>query len=204
MEQNNYFKFTLNYKGNVLVERIFDADYYNQATRYSIKLQEWNKQIISDFRALLSSYDKDLNFDICGYDLSKCLKDLLKFNNDPKISEMATLDKKTYNEGFSYTLFINNNIIIEREFNLYNFNINSLFSTNLIELVDEWVYRIKDKIKNNDQNQMWEEYDLMNHYGLSLKDVRELPEENRKKMVYKIMKKIEGFNKVDTLIEEIQ
>lgn len=202
MEQKNYFKFVFKYKGNSLVEKIFDADQYNQATRYSIKLQEWNKQIISDFRDILGKNTKELNFEMCGYDLSKNLKNALKFQNNSKINELATLERKNQNDGFSYGLYMNNNIIIERDFSVLNFNINSIFSTDLVSMIDEWVFRIQDRIKTQDQNQMWEEYDLMNHYDLTLKEVRELPEENRRKMVYKIMKKIESFNKVEETVAQ--
>ena len=207
----NYFKFTLAYNKQPLIERIFDADCYNQSVRYVVKLQDLSKQIRNDFINVLSKNNKFLSFDMNGYDLNETFKKILKNGNllDKKNHEnysenltkenliyfLSKLDKQETITGFSYTLYINNNIIIERDFNVDNFNVNSLFSTNLIVVFNNWVSKIEDRIKKNDINLMWGDYDILNEFNLTAKEIRELSEDDRRNKLYHIHKKHQSLLK---------
>jgi hypothetical protein len=196
----NHFKFTISYNKQPFIERYFDADCYNHIVRYSIKIQDWNKQIISDLREVMSKNTKELS-NINEYDLSKTVKDYVKFKNNQMITNLASLERKQPQHGFSYTLYINNNTIIERDFSIYDFNVASLFSSDLINVVTEWIFRIQSRIKKNDEQQMWDDYDLINEYNLTSKEVRELSEDERKRKLYSIYRKHEAL--VKSINEEV-
>ncbi len=196
----NEFKFAISYNKQPFVERYFDADCYNHIVRYSIKIQDWNKQIIGDLRDVLSKNTKELS-NINEYDINKMLKGFLKFKNNQTINNLASLERKQPQYGFTYTLFINNNTIIERDFSIYDFNVASLLSSDLINVVNEWVYRIQDRIKKNDEQQMWDDYDLIKEYNLTSKVVRDLSEDERKRKLYSISRKHEAL--VKSITEEV-
>ncbi len=204
MNTNN-FKFSLSYNKQPLIERLFDADCYNQAVRYSIRIQDLSKQITSDFRDTLAKPTKDLSFELNGYELNKVLKSIIQFKNNEQILTLSELDKTQVNPGFSYKLSINNNTIIEREFSVYNFNLSSVFSTNILQLVNEWVYRIQNRIKATDELQMWEDYDLIAEYNITSKEVRELSDVDRRNKLYYIQKKHETIIKlIDAPIQTVE
>jgi hypothetical protein len=225
----NYFKFSLSYAKQPLIERIFDADCYNQSVRYGVRLQDWAKQIRNELVSNLCKNTKDLTFNLNEYQLNDTLKKIISTNknltkkysdyystNKPKLSKdnvVYHLTKLNTNEnisGFSYTLYINNNIVIEREFSVENFNVESLFSVELINYINNLVNKIKERIKNNDNNQMWDDFDIIKEYNLTSKEVRELSEEDRKSKLYFIKKKynslmkfIESTENIVTEIEEV-
>lgn len=51
---NNYFKFSISYKGNILSERIFDADCYNTIVRQTVNIKELVPEIRKVLQKILS------------------------------------------------------------------------------------------------------------------------------------------------------
>ena len=51
---NNYFKFSISYKGNILSERIFDADCYNTIVRQTVNIKELVPEIRKVLQKVLS------------------------------------------------------------------------------------------------------------------------------------------------------
>lgn len=196
MNNKNHFKFSLTFNKQPLIEKIFDADCYNQSVRYSIRIQDWNKQITSDLRDVFTRNNKELSFILNDYDLNKVLKNIIEFKNNEQILELSKLERKHVNSGFAYKLSINNNTIIERDFSVEGFNINSIFSTNLLQVVNEWVFRIQNRIKATDEQQMWEDYDLIAEYNITPKEIRELSDADRKNKLYYIQKRHETITKL--------
>lgn len=202
MNNKNHFKFSLSFNKQPLIERIFDADCYNQSVRYSIRIQDWNKQITSDLRDVFTKNNKELSFVLNEYELNKVLKNILEYKNNEQILELSKLERNHVNSGFSYKLSINNNTIIERDFSVQGFNINSVFSSNLLQVVNEWVFRIQNRIKAADEQQMWEDYDLIAEYNITSKEVRELSDIERRNKLYSIQKKHESIIKlIDAEVE---
>lgn len=225
----NYFKFSLSYAKQPLIERIFDADCYNQSVRYGVRLQDWAKQIRNELVSNLSKNTKDLTFNLNTHQLNDTLKQIIIFNKnltkkypdyytnyksklskDNVVYHLSKLNNKENISGFSYTLYINNNIVIEREFSVENFNVETLFSVELMNYINNLVSKIQERIKNNDNNQMWDDFDIINEYNLTSKEVRDLSEEDRKNKLYFIKKKynslmkfIENTENIITETEEV-
>ena len=83
-------------------------------------------------------------------------------------------------------LYINENPIVEREFFVDGFNPVCRQSLDVIDTVIEIADQIFNKIKKNDIQNMWDDYDLINYKGLSINQIRELSPYLRKEMLRKL------------------
>ena len=90
---------------------------------------------------------------------------------------------------FRFILSMNNSIIVEREFEVVNFNFNSLFSYDLHNTLNQIKEDIINSIRNSDINLMWEDYEIINTYNYNIQQVRELPETKRKTLLDSIHNK---------------
>ncbi len=207
VQTKNFFKFGIYFQNRIIAERIFDADCYNQMTRNSVNIVEWSNQIKFDIQDVLSSRTKELSTELKSYDVTYDY-DLSSQLNIEDFLNKKNLDAIHFNEydhlnnskspikGFKYKLSKNQveegkdvveNIIIEREFSVANFNSKSIFSSDLIEVLNDWSDRIEQKIKKQDETQMWDEFDIMNHnQNLSLTQIRSLSREEKNKLLYRI------------------
>jgi hypothetical protein len=172
MEERTYFKFGLYLDNQIISESIFDAEAYNPPTRYTVNIKDMGRDIMSSFRKVLSDQNSRLNFIYGPYNLKN-------FDYGIQVPEDTT-------NAFKYVLYNNDNTIIERTFSVRNFNPQSIFSTDIVEEVKFWAGRIQNHIKARDNDHMWDEYNLMNRYGLSIVDVRALTVAKRNEMLAKI------------------
>jgi hypothetical protein len=196
VNETNEFKFGLYLNDYEMYERVFSADVYNQITRYSVNIKKDAKKYINMLQNVLSAKDSELDFNINGYnvmDYTTNLTYLLDSHNkdveDASREESNdSLYKTTYVAPlkFNYVLYINNNIIIEREFYVRNLNLSAIKSVNLNETLDYIVSEIKSKIKEDDLTQMWEEFDIMKYYNMSVTKVRDLRYQERARLLDRI------------------
>ena len=182
IEKTNHFKIAL-YRGDSLMcESIFDADCYNPHTRYSVDIRNYLFKVLRDLKSILS--DKKLYHEYCGVDL------LETYNNEVEKyphfikNELKFKTEKTTN--FKFVLFINNNTVVEREFSVFNFNPNTIYSLDVFNYLNHIKYNIQEKLRAQDINLMWEDYDLINNFNYNIQQVRELPETKRKHLLFKI------------------
>lgn len=183
-KQKNNFKFGLFYKDRVISEKIFSADIYNHLCRYSVNIKDWTNLIKHEFQEVLSRRDNNLTTTLNGYDLLIPITD--SFFGSFHGKDVYTQEKDGIEDGFKFKLQINDNIIIERVFSVKNFNYKSIYSTELIDLIFDWVERIEDKIKTLDEQQMWEEEDILANTKLSRSEIRALSKDERQKQLKKI------------------
>jgi hypothetical protein len=84
---------------------------------------------------------------------------------------------------FKFSLFLNNNYIIEREFTVYNYNPESILSKEFIDVVNLVVREIKSLIYTSDINQIYDDGYLMENHGLTIPQIRALTPEERKHLL---------------------
>jgi hypothetical protein len=185
------YKFGLYVGENIVSERIFDADVYNPANRYKVELRPLNQRIIAEFRNILATPNQYLTFKISvGADANNQRR-TYRLNEYRYASENEEVSAET----FKYALKISDSskesddFIIERNFSVKNFNRNSLHSLNIVQKVDDWAYDIQDIIKRKDQNQMWDEYELLNKTQLNISDIRSLSVDAKEELLFKVNKR---------------
>ena len=181
--ENNHFKFEFTVKGKILYQRIFDSDVYNHNTRYSVYIADIYKEMQKDIIHILTSKRNSLTLQT---KYSKKRYDT--YNVDSPI--LSIPNESMYDtDAFMFTFYINNHIIINRKFTLYqkdnsNFYTHSLFSMELYNILDYYCSVIQNHIKKKDEEQLWQEYYLMTYHNIQPKESRELPADKRKKLLY--------------------
>ncbi len=151
------FRFVLILNDEKISERTFPGDMYNQYVRFGVDIKAIASNIIKGFQSILSTDKKDLNYVIHGIDVLKEYTNSLKINNisisDSKLKPASKNGKYIENEGgksyyecldekFKFVLYINDNMVIERNFFVKNYNPTSRFS---LELSNEMNYIVNDK-----------------------------------------------------------
>lgn len=193
----NHFKFGVYVNDQMINERIFSGDNYNQVVKYQIDLRPIINDIQKQIKRVLSS--NSLNYKFNEYNTLKYFKDnnSIGYNNIDNIEESeitikrkidGKINNKTY-KGVEVKIgfYLNTNPIFERSVYVTNYNPKARFSTEFHETVYDIVDTIQDKIKQDDINFMWEDFELMNNYNFNhISQIRELPKEER----YRLLKKI--------------
>lgn len=196
----NTFKFGLYQNGSTVVERIFSADVFNPVVRYSVDIRDIIPNIISRLQKTLSRrnldffYERGINKNNEAgevYDLLAEYKNILdgkvlgyvnKLSRPQVVSQQ--INKKTISGvECKFGLYINENPIVERNFYVDSYNPASRFSLNIVEIVNDIVEEIFTKLKVNDINQMWGDYELIEIYGIYIHQIRELNKGLREKML---------------------
>lgn len=176
---NNY-KFVLYQGEDVINERIFSADQFNPVVRYFVDIRDIIPSIIQRLQKTLSR--KNLNFKDHDYDFLTSYKNQISLENKEfvnKLSKPAVIKQNFSGKTIKgveckFGLYINDNPIVERKFYVDNYNPACRFSTEIVSIVNDVCEEIYTSLKNNDVNHMWEDYTLINTYGLHVNQIREL------------------------------
>lgn len=195
-EFNNTFRFSL-YQDTVLLgERVFSADDFNPITRNFIDIKVILPRIIRNLQKSLSkrNYDTTLKYgdkidlylyhknQISSYPMN--VQDTLRYNPQPIIQHIE--DKVIRGVECKIGFYINNKPIVERLFYVDGFNIIARWSVDLISEIIYSTHIIKEHIKKSDVVNMWDDYDLINHLGLTINQIRELSQQKRNELLDKI------------------
>jgi len=202
----NTFKLGVYQGESMVVERMFSADVYNPVIRYSVDIRDMIPSIIFKLQKTLSKrnistlYARGDSKETKGtgiepiYDLVSQYKNTLDgkvegYTNKlsrPPIASQVINGKTISGVECKFGLYINDNPIVERNFYVDDFNPASRFSVDIVEIVNEIVEDIENNLKIHDVNHMWNDYDLINTYGIYIHQIRDLNRELRKKMLKNI------------------
>lgn len=199
MEENksyeNLFKFGIYQGDSTIVERNFSADIFNPVIRYSVDIRNMIPSIIQRIQKTLSRRNLNYKYDVGNgksYDLLGYYKETSKFLRDNGILDYPKIQKQNIHGKFikgvecKFGLYINDNPIVERDFYVDGYNPASRLSVEIVELLDEIVDEIFDYLKENDVRHMWEDYELINTYGIYIHQIRDLNNYKRKELLDKI------------------
>lgn len=252
----NHFKFSISYRGKVVSERIFDADYYNTqvnikdlvpeirkvlqkvlsiptqrlSNEYYVGLNKNNKPVtinIDDLRNEKLSHrfqylkekhktttssikDRNINKQTIENNLSKIndkymivvsLKDNsteLFYKANLQVLEDSIKDVKAKSSipftnirqiefveelQFDFSLYLNDNYIIQRKFTVFNFNPDSILSEEFIKVNNDICNVIKRHIKKEDIKMQYADYEIMTKHEMSFNDLKLLSQEDKKKLI---------------------
>lgn len=160
------FKIGLYCEDKLICERLFDAECYNHITRNNVDVRDDFFYYMGELKSLLNTNRIKNNF--YGY----------------KYDERSS--NKIRTSTFKLVLTNNENIVIEREFTTSHSEKN-LYSPNIVDYIKFIVDDISAKIREQDINMMWEDYDLIRIYNLDIQGVRGLSNyvrESRLKKIY--------------------
>ena len=197
-EYSNVFRFSLYQENVLLAETIFDADQFNPFTRYSIDIRDILPRAITRIQKTLSrrSYDviaevgNDQSYDLFGYrqnmigSYAKKYRNSMRYNPESVVQQIE--NKTIRGVPCKIGFYINENPIVEREFYVDGFNPVALVSVDVPQMIVEISNKIENKIKMDDVANMWDDYDLINHRGLSINQIRELHPAKRAEMLRRL------------------
>lgn len=84
---------------------------------------------------------------------------------------------------FDFSLYLNENYIIQRKFTVFNFNPNSIYSEDFIKSVNEICYAIKNHIKKADIDAQYLDYEIMCKHEMQYNELKSLTQEEKKKLL---------------------
>jgi len=192
----NHYKFGVYVNNQMINERIFSGDEYNQVVKYQIDLRPIINDIQRSIKNVLSS--KSLTYKFNEYNTLKYFtNNNIGYDNIDNIEETSiTINKKTNGKDIKKTytgvevkigFYLNTNPIFERSVYVSNYNPKARFSVEFHETIQDIVNDIKTKIKSDDMTLMWEDFDLMNNYGFAhISQVRELSTDERNRLLKRI------------------
>lgn len=190
---SNTFKFGIYQEKTVIGERIFSADYFNPATRYDVNIRDMIQSIASRLQKTLSKKRVDGKF--CGVDTYKLYKDAInsyptEFRNSlvkqPEVSTQKIGDWTVSGVECKFGLYINNHPIVERKFNVTNYNVEMLQSLDIYYLITEICDEIFEMLKEVDKKHMLDDSDLMRKFHMSIHQIRELPKNKRNELIRRL------------------
>jgi hypothetical protein len=184
---NNLFKFGIYIGEDIICERSFSGNDYNQVTMYQIDVRSIINSIQRRVQNLLSS--NNLTYDMFGYSLLKHYKNNKTDKSKLDIPESKTIEinGKTFS-GVEVKIgfYLNDNTILERYIYLNKYNPTARFSAEIYSTVLDIVEDLKDKIKRDDVKHMWEDYELINKFNLHITQIRDLSKEERRNLLKRI------------------
>jgi hypothetical protein len=210
----NVFKFGLYQNNEPVMERVFSADSYNPVVRYSVDIRDRLSDIISKLSKTLSR--KNLSYEGQGYNNVTWYRKRQKFDTDarPMPNKLAQPQSVRFKKGniefygvpFRIGLYINNHPIVERDFGVSDYNPSARFSKELLDLVNGIVGDIQNHLYKVDINHMWDDWYIINTYGLNIGQIRELSKEKRQNLLrnlknYDFIKRVRLEYKVASMNE---
>lgn len=201
----NTFKFSLYQGSNVICEKIFTADLFNPVSRYSVDIRDIIPSIVTKLQKVLSkkkyetiyavgtgSNDGEFAYDLYGYkmnlinSLNQKYPDTV-FEEVPEPVRQVIGDKVIKGVECKFGLYINDNPIVERLFYVDGYNAVAKCSTDVLDTTNEVSEQIFSFLKKNDVKHMWDDYDLINRYSMSIHQIRELPKNKRDELLRKLV-----------------
>jgi hypothetical protein len=188
-----------------IVEKLFDADCYNHATRFSVNIFDYLVPFRHSLIKVLSSKSLGINFVDFEYNHLELYK-----NNIYDLKDFKSKLDKTKPNHFKFGLYITSKengkfkSIVERIFSdtyikeddngykktieSFKYNPESRFSLELMNCINDIIQTIKDEIKKSDMELMEEDKIVCDKFGISLKEIRLLTKEERKEKIREAIK----------------
>lgn len=203
-EHSNNFRFLLKQGDTLLCEMFFDADMFSPHTRYSINIRSILPRAITKLQKVLSRKNYDTVLELGRVDTNDADSDMLIIDNleyvqglissypDYQRFKMRYLPQPVCREIEDKTikgveckigLYINNNPIVERDFYVDGFNPNARYSLDVVDATVEIGNSIFSIIRGNDITNIWDDFDIINAFGFTINQIRELSTTERHRML---------------------
>lgn len=206
-EHSNNFRFLLKQGDTLLCEMFYDADMFSPYTRYSINIRSILPRAITKLQKVLSKKNYNTVLELGRVDTNDDESDMLIIDNLEYVQSLITsypdyqrfkmrylpqavcreIEEKTIRGvECKIGLYINNNPIVERDFYVDGFNPNSRYSLDVVNTVVEIGNTIFDNIRENDINNIWDDFDIINALGYTINQIRELSVSERVRLLNRL------------------
>lgn len=199
---NNIFRLSLYQEDILLCEKMFNADNFNPFTRYSIDIRDLLPKAINILQKELSKKSYDVDYSVGNdktYELYDEYLDIIdsykeKYGNRVRYNPRV-ITQHIVNNNVNMTirgvecrlgLYINENPIVEREFYVDGFNPVSRWSVDLLDTFLSISENIEERIKCNDVNNIWDDYDMINILHINFNQIINFSPQQRKQCIDKI------------------
>jgi hypothetical protein len=190
-------------KNNPITIKIDDLKDKNLGHRFQYlkERHKTNTSSIKDKNINKKTIDNNLNNINDKYMIVISLKDNsteLFYKNNIKVTEDSIVDVKAKSTipfvkirqiefveelQFDFSLYLNENYIIQRKFTVFNFNPDSILSEEFIKCNNEIVSVIKNHIKKTDIESQYMDFEIMEKHQMLYNDLKALSQEERKKLL---------------------
>lgn len=193
LKATNLFRFAIYQGDRVLCEVVDSADKYYPAIRYSVKIRNETYTIMNRLNRLLSMKNYSMNYSL-GKNAKvlnfkkEALSEINKYPESFQGEIISYLNPKTKTNPYNldnvgveckFGLYINNNTIVERDFYVENYNPDVAYSLDIIEVCEEILSSITDRLRKEDINFQWENKDLNERCNLNYTQIYELTQDQR-------------------------
>ena len=194
----NVFKISLFQENNLVCERELDADVFSPAVRISVDIRNILPSIISKLQRGLSKKEYYTEFEVCDelvydfYDHRNLMIDKYPkkyqsmMREIPQIKKQVIENKTISGVEFKFSFYVNNNLIVERMFYVQGYNEEVKYSMDIYYLINDISYQIYTYLKKNDVGHIWDDYDLINHYSMTIPQIRELLPTKRNELLRRL------------------
>ena len=194
----NVFKIALFQESNLVCERIFDADVFSPSVKSPVDIRNILPSIISRLQRGLSKkvyYTEFESKDELVYDMYEYRNEMIEsypkrhqslMNVTPQIKKQVIENKTISGVEFKFNFFVNENLIVERVFYVQGYNEEVKYSMDLYFMINDICNQIFTYLKKTDINHIWDDYDLINSYNMTIQQIRELPSNKRNDLLRKL------------------
>lgn len=194
----NVFKISLYQESNLVCERGFDADVFSPSVKSPVDIRNILPSIISRLQRGLSKKEYYTEFetnDELVYDMFEYRNDMIDrypkryqsmLNEIPQIKKQVIENKTISGVEFKFSFFVNDNLIVERVFYVQGYNEEVKYSMDLYFMINDICNQIYSYLKKSDIGHIWDDYDLINAYSMTIQQVRELPSNKRNDLLRKL------------------
>jgi hypothetical protein len=196
--QENTFKIALFQENDLVCERGFDADVFSPSVKSPVDIRNILPSIISRLQRGLSKREYYTEFEANNelvYDMYEYRNEMIEsypkkyqssMNITPQIKKQVIESKTISGVEFKFSFFVNENLIVERVFYVNGYNEEVKYSMDLYFMINDISNQIFSFLKKCDIGHIWDDYDLINSYNMTIQQIRELPSNKRNDLLRKL------------------
>jgi len=196
--QENVFKISLFQENNLICERGFDADIFSPSVKSPVDIRNILPSIISRLQRGLSKKEYYTEFEVgeeLVYDMYEYRNEMIEsypqsyqslMNITPQIKKQVIENKTISGVEFKFSFFVNENLIVERLFYVQGYNEEVKYSMDIYFMINDICNQIFTYLKKCDVGYIWEDYDLINSYNMTIQQIRELLPSKRNDLLRKL------------------
>jgi hypothetical protein len=196
--QENTFKISLFQESNLVCERGFNADVFSPSVKSPVDIRNILPSIISRLQRGLSKKEYYTEFttgEELVYDMFEYRNNMIEtypdkyqalMNFTPQVKRQVIENKTISGVEFKFSFFVNENLIVERVFYVNGYNEEVKYSMDLYFMINDICNQIYSYLKKCDVEHIWDDYDLINSYSMTIQQIRELLPNKRNELLRKL------------------
>ena len=194
-KSENTIKVSLYQEDNLIIERIFDANFLSPSSRKTLDIRGISPLIINKLQRNLSKSDYDQYIDVGDnsyYALFDYKEAMLNgyskkyregMDIKPEIKKQDIDGKIVKGVEFKFRISLNKTSVFEKLFYVMGYRDEAKYSVDIYHSISEITNQISQHLKKADVNNIWGDYLLASRYYLTPEQIQALPPEKRFGMI---------------------